>query len=158
MTEETEEAQEVQETQENQSEETEETTSHNSLYTWGTGRRKTSVARVRVTSDGEGGILVNNQNYEEYFDNLQEHVAVEAPLRDTDRLGDYTIYVNCQGGGKTGQAEAITLGIARALVKEEPDLEDKLRSKGHLTRDPRMKERKKYGKRKARRGQQYSKR
>lgn len=146
------------ETTEEQEEASPNSGANDSEYTWGTGRRKTSVARVRMKRNGEGGITVNSQDYDEYFDNLHEHVSVEAPLRDTDRLGDYTVFVNCQGGGKTGQAEAITLGIARALAKTEPELEDTLREKDHLTRDPRMKERKKYGRRKARRGQQYSKR
>ncbi len=131
--------------------------SNNGEFTWGTGRRKTSVARVRL-KEGDGSIRVNGKNYKEYFVNLKDQVSLEKPLRDTDRLGDYTIRINVQGGGKTGQAEASLLGIARALVEVEPDLEETLRDNDHLTRDPRMKERRKYGKHGARRGKQYSKR
>jgi len=126
-------------------------------YIWGTGRRKTAVTRVRL-KEGDGQIVVNGKNYKQYFSNLKDQVAVEQPLRDTDQLGELDIFINASGGGKAGQAEAALLGIARALVKANPDLEDKLRDEGHLTRDPRMKERRKYGQHGARRGKQYSKR
>ncbi len=126
-------------------------------YIWGTGRRKTSVTRVRM-KEGDGKIVVNGKDYKEYFNNLKDQVSVEQPLRDTDQLGELDIYINAQGGGKAGQAEAALLGIARALVKANPDLESRLRDEGHLTRDPRMKERRKYGQHGARRGKQYSKR
>ncbi len=126
-------------------------------YIWGTGRRKTSVTRVRLR-EGDGEIIVNGKDYKEYFSNLKDQVSVEQPLRDTDQFGEVDIYINADGGGKAGQAEAALLGIARALVKANPDLKDRLRAEGHLTRDPRMKERRKYGKHGARRGKQYSKR
>lgn len=125
--------------------------------TWGTGRRKTSVARVRLLP-GSGDIFVNGKPYDEYFSTRKEMVPVEKPLEDTSRRNDYRVKVKADGGGKQGQAEAILLGIARALAKREPDLEDTLREEGHLTRDPRMKERRKYGQHGARRGKQYSKR
>lgn len=126
-------------------------------YVWGTGRRKTSVTRVRL-KEGDGKIQVNGKDYKQYFSNLKDQKSVEEPLRDTDQLGELDIYINANGGGKAGQAEAALLGIARALVKANPNLESVLRDKGHLTRDPRMKERRKYGKHGARRGKQYSKR
>ncbi len=126
-------------------------------YIWGTGRRKTAVTRVRL-KEGDGNIQVNGKDYRNYFSNLKDQRSVEEPLRDTDQLGELDIYINANGGGKGGQAEAALLGIARALVKANPDLESVLRDRGHLTRDPRMKERRKYGKHGARRGKQYSKR
>lgn len=126
-------------------------------YIWGTGRRKTSVARVRL-KEGDGTIQVNGKDYKTYFSNLKDQVVLEEPLKDTDQFGELDLFINANGGGKAGQAEAALLGIARALVKANPNLEDVLREKGHLTRDPRMKERRKYGKHGARRGKQYSKR
>ncbi len=126
-------------------------------YIWGTGRRKTSVARVRL-SRGAGAITVNKRPFDKYFLTDDDRHSALAPLQVTKAFGRYDILVNAHGGGISGQAGAVKLGIARALKKIEPALESVLRSQGLLTRDPRMKERKKYGLRGARRGVQYSKR
>ena len=124
---------------------------------YGTGRRKTSVARVRLVP-GNGQILVNKQDVEEYipFESLRE--VIKQPLVATETLGNYDVLVNVKGGGYTGQAGAIRHGIARALLEVDPDYRPTLKRAGLLTRDPRMKERKKYGLRGARRGTQFSKR
>ncbi len=126
-------------------------------YVWGTGRRKTAVARVRIKA-GTGNITINKRPYEEYFTTPDHRFAVVAPLRATETLERYDIWVNVKGGGPTGQAEATRLGIARALLHEDPSLESVLREKGYLTRDSRMVERKKPGLHKARKATQYSKR
>jgi small subunit ribosomal protein S9 len=126
-------------------------------YIWGTGRRKSAVARVRL-SRGAGTITVNKRPFEKYFLTEDDRQSALAPLHATKALGRYDILVNASGGGMGGQAGAMKLGIARALKKIEPALESILRAQGLLTRDPRMKERKKYGPRGARRGVQYSKR
>ena len=126
-------------------------------YIWGTGRRKSSVARVRL-SRGAGAMTVNKRPFEKYFLTEDDRQSALAPLHATKALGRYDIMVNASGGGMGGQAGAMKLGIARALKKIEPALESILRAQGLLTRDPRMKERKKYGLRGARRGVQYSKR
>jgi small subunit ribosomal protein S9 len=126
-------------------------------YIWGTGRRKTSVARVRL-SRGAGAITVNKRPFDKYFLTDDDRQTALAPLNATKAFGRYDIMINAQGGGIGGQAGAVKLGIARALKKIEPALESVLRSQGLLTRDPRMKERKKPGLRGARRGVQYSKR
>jgi small subunit ribosomal protein S9 len=126
-------------------------------YIWGTGRRKSAVARVRL-SRGAGTITVNKRPFEKYFLTEDDRQSALAPLHATKALGRYDILVNASGGGLGGQAGAMKLGIARALKKIEPALESILRAQGLLTRDPRMKERKKYGLRGARRGVQYSKR
>jgi small subunit ribosomal protein S9 len=126
-------------------------------YIWGTGRRKTSVARVRL-SRGSGVMTVNHRPFEKYFLTEDDRQSALAPLHVTKAFGRYDIFVNASGGGVAGQAGAMKLGLARALKKIEPALESVLRSQGLLTRDPRMKERKKYGLRGARRGVQYSKR
>ena len=126
-------------------------------YAWGTGRRKTSVARVRLRP-GSGVLMVNGKTFEEYFPVLQHRVVASGPLKDTGAENRYDIFCNVKGGGPTGQAGAVRLGIARSLVKVEPELDDLLREHGHLTRDGRMVERKKYGQRKARRAFQFSKR
>jgi len=126
-------------------------------YIWGTGRRKSAVARVRL-SRGAGTITVNKRPFEKYFLTEDDRQSALAPLHKTKALGRYDIMVNASGGGMGGQAGAMKLGIARALKKIEPALESVLRAAGLLTRDPRMKERKKYGLRGARRGVQYSKR
>jgi small subunit ribosomal protein S9 len=126
-------------------------------YIWGTGRRKSAVARVRL-SRGAGTITVNKRPFEKYFLTEDDRQSALAPLHATKALGRYDIMVNASGGGMGGQAGAMKLGIARALKKIEPALESILRAQGLLTRDPRMKERKKYGLRGARRGVQYSKR
>jgi len=126
-------------------------------YIWGTGRRKSAVARVRL-SRGTGTITVNHRPFDKYFLTEDDRQSALAPLHATKAFGRYDILVNASGGGIGGQAGAMKLGIARALKKIEPALESILRAQGLLTRDPRMKERKKYGLRGARRGVQYSKR
>ena len=126
-------------------------------YIWGTGRRKTSVARVRL-SRGTGTMTVNHRPFDKYFLTEEDRQSALAPLNATKALGRYDLLILADGGGISGQAGAVKLGIARALKKIEPALESILRSNGLLTRDPRMKERKKYGLRGARRGVQFSKR
>jgi small subunit ribosomal protein S9 len=123
----------------------------------GTGRRKSSVARVRVRR-GEGQILINERPLDEFFRNEQQREAVLAPLSATGVRGQVDVVIRIHGGGLTGQADACKLGIARALKVMDPQLEPALRTEGLLTRDARMKERKKYGLRGARRGTQFSKR
>ncbi|MBB4825280.1 small subunit ribosomal protein S9 [Sporosarcina luteola] len=123
----------------------------------GTGRRKSSVARVRLVP-GEGKIVVNNRDVEDYvpFETLRE--VIKQPLVATQTLGSYDIHVNVHGGGYTGQAGAIRHGVARALLNVDPDFRPALKAAGLLTRDSRMKERKKYGLKSARRAPQFSKR
>ncbi|MBD7983735.1 30S ribosomal protein S9 [Sporosarcina sp. Sa2YVA2] len=123
----------------------------------GTGRRKSSVARVRLVP-GEGKIVVNNRDVEDYvpFETLRE--VIKQPLVATQTLGSYDIHVNVNGGGFTGQAGAIRHGVARALLTVDPDFRGTLKAAGLLTRDSRMKERKKPGLRGARRAPQFSKR
>ncbi len=123
----------------------------------GTGRRKSSVARVRVRP-GQGRIVINKRTLEDYFPREQQRRAVLAPLQQTGKQGEVDIIIRVHGGGGSGQADACKLGIARALKKFDTELEEVLRSSGLLTRDGRMKERKKYGLRGARRGTQFSKR
>ena len=123
----------------------------------GTGRRKTSVARVRLRP-GQGTITINKRPLDDYFHNIQQRNAVLAPLVQTGKQGQFDVLVRVDGGGITGQADACKLGIARALKKAADDVEGALRDSGLLTRDGRMKERKKYGLRGARRGTQFSKR
>jgi small subunit ribosomal protein S9 len=121
------------------------------------GRRKTSVARIRLRA-GKGTITINGRTLDEYFHNLQHRNAVVAPLLQTGKREQLDVLVRVVGGGITGQADACKLGIARALKKLSEDLLVPLRESGLLTRDSRMKERKKYGLRGARRGTQFSKR
>ncbi|MBC8320542.1 MAG: 30S ribosomal protein S9 [Bacteroidetes bacterium] len=121
------------------------------------GRRKTAVARVYL-HDGDGKIIINNRDYKEYFPTAILHYVVEQPLQLTNNLGKYNIKVNLKGGGYTGQAEALRLGIARALVKIDPEYRPVLKEKGLMKRDPRMVERKKPGQPKARKKFQFSKR
>lgn len=123
----------------------------------GTGRRKSSVARVRVRP-GSGQILVNKRPMREFFCNEQQREAVLAPLKATEKLNDVDVIIRVHGGGITGQGDACKLGIARALKLMDQDLEETLRDGHLLTRDSRMKERKKPGLRGARRGTQFSKR
>lgn len=123
----------------------------------GTGRRKSSVARVRVRP-GQGQLLINKRPLEEFFRNEQQRAAVLAPLKATEKQADVDVIIRVHGGGLTGQADACKLGIARALKLMDGELEETLRDQGLLTRDSRMKERKKYGLRGARRGTQFSKR
>ena len=127
-------------------------------YYYGTGRRKTAVARVRVFANGDGSITVNGKNAQNYFGQSGTHLAtIAAPLRTLD-LSNYTITVRVVGGGTSGQAGAIRHGLARALVRMNPDSKPALRDAGFLTRDPRMKERKKYGLKRARKAPLYTKR
>ena len=123
----------------------------------GTGRRKMSVARVRLKA-GEGKIVINKRSLEEYFPNVRYQQAVLAPLLQSGRQSQVDISIRVDGGGITGQSDACKMGIARALKKFDTALEGVLRDSGLLTRDSRMKERKKYGLRGARRGTQFSKR
>ena len=124
---------------------------------WGTGRRKKAVARVRLVA-GKGAIVVNKRELDEYFGLDTLKTIVRQPLELTDTLGKFDVLVNVQGGGFTGQAGAIRHGIARALTKADESLRPALKKAGFLTRDPRMKERKKYGLKAARRAPQFSKR
>ncbi len=121
------------------------------------GRRKTSIARVFV-AEGKGGITVNDKDYKNYFSTSTLHYKVEQPFRVTETLGNYDVKVNVEGGGITGQAEAIRLGISRALCEINPEWRVELKPEGFLTRDPRMVERKKFGQKKARKKFQFSKR
>ena len=121
------------------------------------GRRKTSVARIYVKS-GKGNIEVNEREMSEYFPSPILQTIVKQPLASTEVDGKYDIKVNVVGGGSKGQAEAIRLAIARALCEVDEEYRPILKKEGFLTRDPRMVERKKYGKRKARRAFQFSKR
>lgn len=121
------------------------------------GRRKEAVVRVFL-SKGSGAITVNDKNYKEYFPLMYLQNQVEAPLVVTESIGKYDIVVNAQGGGVKGQAEATKLGIARALIEVNEELRPALKAAGHLTRDPRGVERKKFGHKKARRSYQFSKR
>ncbi len=123
----------------------------------GTGRRKTSVARVRLIP-GSGKITINKRDIDDYFDFDTLKVLVREPLEITDTLDKYDVFVNVYGGGFTGQAGAIRHGIARALLEADEELRPVLKKAGLLTRDPRMKERKKYGLKKARKAPQFSKR
>ena len=126
-------------------------------YIWGTGRRKAAIARVRIRP-GSGNFLVNKRKMDEYFPRLCDQESVLAPLQTLGMLASYDVWVNVNGGGATGQAGAVTLGLARALAKHVPDIEHDLRAKGLLTRDARAKERKKPGLRRARKAPQYTKR
>ncbi|NME84032.1 30S ribosomal protein S9 [Clostridium sp. SM-530-WT-3G] len=123
----------------------------------GTGRRKKSVARVRLVP-GNGNVVVNNREIENFFGLETLRVIVNQPLVLTGTKDKFDVLVNVHGGGFTGQAGAIRHGIARALVKSDEALKPELKKAGFLTRDPRMKERKKYGLKKARRAPQFSKR
>lgn len=123
----------------------------------GTGRRKKAVARVRLTP-GNGNIVINKRDVEDYFGLETLKMIVRAPLELTKLLGQYDVKVNVYGGGMTGQAGAIRHGVSRCLVQADPELRPPLKAAGFLTRDPRMKERKKYGLKAARRAPQFSKR
>ncbi|GAA0381193.1 30S ribosomal protein S9 [Bacillus horti] len=124
---------------------------------YGTGRRKHSVARVRLVP-GDGNIVINKRSIDEFFGLETLKLIVKQPLRLTETEGQYDVLVNVNGGGFTGQAGAIRHGIARALLKADPEFRSVLKRAGFLTRDPRMKERKKYGLKAARRAPQFSKR
>ncbi|MFH1718128.1 MAG: 30S ribosomal protein S9 [Planctomycetota bacterium] len=126
-------------------------------FWWGTGRRKSSVARVRI-KPGSGKFVINKKPLEEYFRRVQDQTAVLAPLKAVDAEKRFDIFINVKGGGTTGQAGASLLGVARALKKYNESYLPALRDGGHLTRDPRMVERKKPGQSGARKRFQFSKR
>lgn len=124
---------------------------------YGTGRRKSSVARVRLVP-GEGNIIINKREIEEYFNYETLRREVKQPLALTETLNKYDVIALVHGGGSTGQAGALRHGISRALIKSDEELRGMLKKAGFLTRDSRMKERKKYGLKAARRAPQFSKR
>ena len=126
-------------------------------YVWGVGRRKSAVARVRI-APGTGKIQINKRELNDYFTGERDRKAIFGPLEVTNTGGKMDVLVNATGGGPTGQAGAIVMGLGRALAKYDTSLEAPLRGAGFLTRDSRMKERKKYGQRGARRRFQFSKR
>ena len=128
------------------------------LQFWGTGRRKKAIARVRLIPGGTGTIVINDRAFEDYFPQGTLQYIVKQPIALLDVDGKYDIFVNVAGGGYTGQAGAIRLGVARALLEAEENSRPALKKAGFLTRDPRAKERKKYGLKKARRAPQFSKR
>ncbi|MFR6055615.1 MAG: 30S ribosomal protein S9 [Eubacteriales bacterium] len=134
------------------------TASKKKIQYWGTGRRKKAVARVRLIPGGTGAVVINGKTIDEYFGLETLKYIVRQPLAVTDNLSKYDVYVNVFGGGFTGQAGAIRHGLARALIVAEPELRPIVKKEGFLTRDSRMKERKKYGLKKARRAPQFSKR
>ena len=127
-------------------------------YMYGTGRRKSSVARVHLFPNGTGAITINGRDIDEYFGLDTLKLIVRQPLVTTDLLGKVDIVVSVAGGGVSGQAGAIRHGISRALVTLNPEYRASLKAAGFMTRDPRMKERKKYGLKAARRAPQFSKR
>jgi small subunit ribosomal protein S9 len=127
------------------------------LWYWGTGRRKTSVARVRIRP-GTGQVVVNKKPIEQFFPVERNRLKAISPLKTSKLEGSVDVFANCTGGGITGQADAMLMGLARALVEFREDLEPTMREAGHLTRDARKVERKKYGRAGARRRFQYSKR
>jgi small subunit ribosomal protein S9 len=121
------------------------------------GRRKRAIARVYL-SEGKGNITVNNRDYKEYFPTPNQQYMVEQPLKTVEVEGKYDITINIMGGGLKGQAEAVRLGISRALVETNSEFKDKIKAEGFLTRDARVVERKKPGQPKARKKTQFSKR
>jgi len=121
------------------------------------GRRKESVARTRLIP-GKGDIVINGRPYEKYFLRETDRIIIKQPLELTNNMAKYDVIANIRGGGLTGQAGALRHSIARALVSAQPELKDLLRKQGFLTRDPRMKERKKYGQKGARKRFQWTKR
>ncbi|OUT72507.1 MAG: 30S ribosomal protein S9 [Synechococcus sp. TMED19] len=133
-------------------------TSSKQVVYWGTGRRKTSVARVRVVP-GSGNVTINGRPGDNYLNYNPVYLnSVRAPLETLGLTKEYDLLVNVRGGGLTGQADAIKQGAARALCDLSPDNRKPLKSEGHLSRDPRAKERRKYGLKKARKAPQFSKR
>ena len=127
-------------------------------YYYGTGRRKTAVARVRLFPGGDGTIIVNGKDSNQYFGREALTSTIRAPLRLLDLGGRFNATVRVVGGGVSGQAGAVRHGIARALVRADEEWKPSLRKAGYLTRDSRMKERKKYGLKRARKAPQYTKR
>ena len=128
------------------------------LQFWGPGRRKKAIARVRLIPGGNGTIVINDRTFEDYFPQGTLQYIGKQPLVEVNAEAKYDVFVNVIGGGYTGQAGAIRLGIARALLEAEENSRPALKAAGFLTRDPRAKERKKYGLKKARRAPQFSKR
>jgi small subunit ribosomal protein S9 len=126
-------------------------------YVWGTGKRKCAIAQVRILP-GKGEIIINDKPYQEAFPRVEHRHMIEHPLLATENMGKFRIIVKVNGGGLSGQAGAIRHGIARALVKENELFKPVLRKEGLLTRDARVKERKKYGLKRARKAPQYTKR
>jgi small subunit ribosomal protein S9 len=124
---------------------------------YGTGKRKNAVARVWI-APGSGAVLINNRPGDKYLGRAVLSKLVQQPFDITDTVGRFDVIALCKGGGLTGQAGAIRHGISKALLEVDPELRPRLRRTGLLTRDPRVKERKKYGRKKARRGFQFSKR
>ena len=133
-------------------------TAKKKIQYWGTGRRKKAIARVRLIPAGDGVITVNGKALDEYFTLDTMKFIVRQPLVLTETSAKYDVAINVVGGGYTGQAGAIRHGISRALLEAEPETRAALKKAGFLTRDSRMKERKKYGLKKARRAPQFSKR
>ena len=127
------------------------------IQNYGTGRRKSATARVFI-KPGTGEIIVNKRKLEEYFDNEVHRMVIRQPLQLTDTAGKFDILVNVDGGGKAGQAGAVRHGVTRALVEFNPEFRTRLKRAGFVTRDPRAKERKKYGQKGARKRFQFSKR
>ena len=125
---------------------------------WGTGRRKKSIARVRLIPDGSGKIIINGKTIDEYFDLETLKIIVRQPLTLTETQGKFDVYANVYGGGYTGQAGAIRHGLSRAMVIYDEKLKPEIKKAGFLTRDARVKERKKYGLKKARKAPQFRKR
>ena len=134
------------------------TTLKKKLQFWGTGRRKKAIARVRLIPGGNGTIVINDRAFEDYFPQGTLQYIVKQPLALLEVEAKCDVMVNVVGGGYTGQAGAIRLGVARALLEAEEGCRPALKKEGFLTRDPRSKERKKYGLKKARRAPQFSKR
>ncbi|MBN1217670.1 MAG: 30S ribosomal protein S9 [Anaerolineae bacterium] len=128
------------------------------VYYEGVGRRKEATARVRLYPDGQGNFVANNKPLEEYFSRITDQAYVGQPLQVTGTEGRFDVSVQVSGGGVTGQAGAVRLAIARALLKADPDYCQRLRQHGMLTRDARVKERKKPGLKRARKAPQYTKR
>ena len=128
-----------------------------STFSWGTGRRKNALARVRLCP-GSGEMTIKDRTVEEYFPRMVWQAQVMQSLKVAGLEGKVDVFVNASGGGLTGQAGAVRMGIARALIKMNPDLRPALKKEGLLTRDPRMVERKKFGQKGARGKRQFSKR
>ncbi|MBS3733974.1 MAG: 30S ribosomal protein S9 [Phycisphaerae bacterium] len=126
-------------------------------YWWGTGRRKRAIARVRIRP-GSGAFKVNGRDVDEFFTQQRDRIAVRQPLDATKMVESWDIWANASGGGYAGQAEAVRLGLARAIARAVPETDSPLRDRQLLTRDARKTERKKYGRRGARRSFQFSKR
>ena len=129
----------------------------NSTFSWGTGRRKTALARVRLCPDS-GELKINDRTVEDYFPRLVWQSLATQSLKTAGLEGKVDVFVNASGGGLSGQAGAVWMGIARALIRMNPDLRPVLKKEGFLTRDPRMVERKKFGQKGARGKRQFSKR